>query len=250
METIFIVGDKFKNFIENDNVISISEFEKMAYHNRLIEMRQQFVLGQGVSSERINKVVKDTESLRNMGADITFSDLNKSGKMLVHKHNPANSMISIPRKISSSNYEANVYIDDRCDELHDHVTGQHISGMLIVESCRQMFLAVTEQFYLKPFEKEFYFVIRSVATEYKKFIFPLDIKIDYRVVEFESIKPGVLRFFVSMDVIQSGEVCATVAYKFSTYDALLIEEKEAKAAEQIIKQACLTNMREEISHEV
>ena len=112
-----------------------------------------------------------------------------------------------------------------------------------------MFLAVTEQFYLKPFEKEFYFVIRSVTTEYKKFVFPLEIKIDYKVIEFESVKPGLLRFNVSMDVIQGGEVCATVGYKFSTYDALLIEEKEAQAAQNTIEQACESNHQKDLSHE-
>ncbi|MDX1452335.1 MAG: AfsA-related hotdog domain-containing protein [Oleiphilaceae bacterium] len=247
MKTVYIVGDRFKNFLKNEHTVSISAFEKMLFRNKFKGGTQHFALGQGVSTERANNIVRQAPKLKALGINIAFKELNKSGQMLVHKHNYANSLLSAPRKLSANRYQADVYIDDRCDELCDHITGQHVSGMLIVEACRQMFLAVTEQFYLKPFEKDFYFVIRSLHTQYHKFVFPLDIVIDYTVRDFQSLKPGVLRFDVEMQVRQCDETCATVRYQFSTYEAQLIAEKEAHAAQQAIQYATAS---EALSYEI
>ena len=248
MKKIFIVGDKFKNFLNNDHTISISEFENMVFRNNLPQENNCYYLGQGASSERVNKIVNETAEHYHSNIKMAFKEIRKSGRPLVHKHNIANSMISVPKKINGSRYQADVFIDDRCSDLEDHITGQHVPGMVIAEACRQMFLAVTEQYYLKSYEKEFYFVIRSNSIEYRRFVFPIDIKIDYEVLKFESKKNGTHCFTVSMNVVQGDAICATVNYEFSTYDSEFIAAKEAAAAAELIQSACSRSL-EVVSHE-
>jgi len=235
MNTIFIVGDKFTGFSENDNVITISDFEKIMIKGNIESTCQFYRIGQGVSYERTSNIYKNTSHLNDCGIFVDDKSFDKSGRHLVHKHNSANSMIGFPSKLSKFLYAADVHIDDRCSELDDHITGQHISGMVLVEACRQMFLAVTELFYLNEFDNNFYFVIKRNSVEYKKFVFPIDVHINYEVLDYKVIKSGVLSFNVSMDVVQCDEVCATVCYEFVVYDELLILNKEAVKAKEIIK---------------
>lgn len=187
-----------------------------------------------MSSERANKLLKRVK-YNNCGVQaINFPEVEKSCRNLVHKENIANSMISTPVKVTESLYEADVLIDDQCDDIRDHVTGQHIPGMILVEASRQMFLAVTEQFYLKNHSADSYFVINKCNVEYRKFVFPLDIKITYAVNSFTSSKPGTYRFSVAMEVRQNDEICVLVNYEFSTYDAIFLSGKENQAAKDAI----------------
>ncbi|MCG8316385.1 MAG: hypothetical protein MI976_24505 [Pseudomonadales bacterium] len=238
MKKVYIIGDKFKKFLEHENTISISNFEKQLFRNRLPNDDVVYYLGQGVASDRANKIAKEAPSLRELGVHIGFEELTKSARHLVHKHNAANSMISVPRRVSELNYQADVHIDDRCADLDDHITGQHVSGMALVEICRQMFLAVTEQFYLKAYEKEFYFVIKSSSIEYKRFVFPLEIRADYKVLCHKTLKPGVFLFKVDVEVIQDEKVCAISHYEFISYIADQIEVKEDNAAIELLQSVC------------
>ncbi|AUM12863.1 AfsA-related hotdog domain-containing protein [Ketobacter alkanivorans] len=234
MKKVFVVGDKFSKFLNHENTISISNFEKQLFRNTIPKEGVAYHLGQGVAMERANRISHDAVELKGLGVNIAFEAIRKSSRHLVHKHNCANSMLSVPRRVSEHLYEADVHIDDRCSDLDDHITGQHVSGMVLVEACRQMFLAVTEQYYLKAYEREFYFVIKKSSMEYRRFVFPLDIKLNYRILSHKTHKPGVLAFDIECRVIQCGRVCAQACYEFIAYDADHIEQKEDTAARELI----------------
>ncbi|WP_111977030.1 AfsA-related hotdog domain-containing protein [Algibacillus agarilyticus] len=239
MGKIYVVGERFARFIENENVISINQLEKNVFNNLPPKVDSVYVLGQGVSAERVNALLKSVEQNEDYRSKMRFPDLDKSCKNLVHKENLANSMISKPIKLTNNHYEANVYIDDQCDEMRDHITGQHIPGMAIIESCRQMFLAVTELHYLKGYKQNGYFVINKNTAEYFKFIFPLDIKIDYTVDSVEENRPGSFKFTVSMRVKQNEQICAELCYEFSTYEADFLKGKESQSALEAINMASI-----------
>jgi hypothetical protein len=56
-------------------------------------------------------------------------------------------MLSLPRRVSESCFEADVLVDDAGEHMSDHVSGQHLPGMVLIEAARQMILAVTEEFF-------------------------------------------------------------------------------------------------------
>lgn len=234
LNKVYIVGDRFTRFVENDNVISISQLEKNVFNGTSGRDDVYYALGQGVSSQRANKLLKTVKLNELYKTKVNFSEVDKSCRHLVHKNKSANSMISTPIKRSETEYEANVIIDDQCDDISDHLTGQHIPGMAIIEASRQMFLAVTELFFLKQYQTESYFVINKSSVEYLNFIFPLDIKIKYRIENVNKSKTGSYRFTVSMVVIQNDKVCVEIGYKFATYESSFLNLKEAAAAKNAI----------------
>ena len=63
VERIFIVGDKFELFAKNANVLAVSELEAIL-DSDLIRPHLRFQLGQGVSEERIARLLEKTASLK------------------------------------------------------------------------------------------------------------------------------------------------------------------------------------------
>ncbi len=244
VERIFIVGDKFGLFAQNAGVMAISELETIL-DSDLIRPHLRFQLGQGVSEEQIARLLEKTASLKKPWlAD--FAKPLKAGRELAHKHQRENSMISVPRRLSHDSFEVDVLLDERCAEMSDHVTGQHIQGMVLTEAARQTFLAVSEAFYLKDEPHSSYFVINTMETEYLRFVFPLPMTILYEVLEHRvSERSQSQRFEVRMSVIQAQQTCCVIKTRFSTYPDALIAEKEAGLAQQAI----LSELNPEIAHE-
>src|SRR3546814_8567164 len=91
----------------------------------------------------------------------------------------------------------------------DHLTGQHIQGMVLTEACRQMFLAVTEKYFLQDYRaKKRYFVIDTMTMRYNAFAFPLPAQITYKVLSKNVQKSHKRSFHVDMEVMQcSKPVC-------------------------------------------
>lgn len=244
VERIFIVGDKFELFAQNAHVLAISELEAIL-DSDLIRPNLRFQLGQGVSEERIARLLEKTASLKKPWLTDFVKPL-KAGRELAHKHQQANSMISVPRRLSHDSFEVDVLLDEQCAEMSDHVTGQHIQGMVLTEAARQTFLAVSEKFYLQDEPHSSYFVINTMDTEYLRFVFPLPMTILYEVLEHRvSERSQSQRFEVRMSVIQAQQTCCVIKTKFSTYPDALIAEKEAGLAQQAI----LSELNPEVAHE-
>ncbi|ETS33145.1 A-factor biosynthesis repeat protein [Photorhabdus khanii NC19] len=77
-------------------------------------------------------------------------------------------MIGVAEKVNKNLFSLPLLIDERCELMADHQTGQHIQGMILIEACRQTFIAVTEEFYMSDKVGQSYYVI--MANEITKAI--------------------------------------------------------------------------------
>lgn len=236
VETLFIVGDKFEQFASNPNVTTVSELETTLAERARLGRPLRLYLGQGVCEEQLERIQEATQRLHRPWL-AAFAKPTRAGRRHVHKHQSHNSMIGLPRRLGRDTFSVDVLLDERCAEMSDHVTGQHIQGMVLTEATRQTFLAVTEEFYLGEQQHSSYFVIHNMDVEYLRFVFPLPMSIRYQVLEHSvSERSGTQRFSVSMDVIQGEQICCRVKTRFATYPDALIAEKEAALALQAIDQ--------------
>ena len=120
-------------------------------------------------------------------------------------------------------------IDERCELMADHQTGQHIQGMLLVEASRQAFIAVTEEFIYKQ-EAGRYYVINSMAMTFSSFLFPLPALVHFEFLE-KDINERRGRFRAQVRVTQHQTLCATMDVSVTVYPSALIAEKEKLLAE-------------------
>lgn len=144
---VFLIGKNFQEFTFNNEVLCVSEFLKK-YETNKVPFDIEYRLGQGISSKEI-KIIR--EILNRSNVIFNFND--REDKRFVHKTKSKNVMISKPLLIRSNFFSSFLMLDKDCAEMTDHVTGQHIQGMVVIEAARQMMLSVTENYLLNNTEK-------------------------------------------------------------------------------------------------
>ena len=153
---------------------------------------------------------------------------------LVHKHVAHNVLISTPQQVSEDTYQASLVMDERCPEISDHISGQHLQGMVLLEAVRQMCIAVTEQFLSQRKQSRSSFVLKHVESRYHAFAFPLRVSLECQLRCEKS-----RRYRSSPDeglfrIHQGGELVLDGCMKFSAYSPQLFEASEATKARQMV----------------
>lgn len=230
----YLVGDKFKGFLNNPCVISISSLEAQikAYDINKSTDRYIIYVGQGVESARLNTLRQHIFS-KNL-ADIYQLEMrgfpDKASNLLTHKYKLENIMISEPIRMQDTIFSSALRLDDNCAEMSDHVTGQHLQGMVLIEAARQMTLAVTEKYYISPQSQgKMSFVTDSLKTSFKSYLFPLDIELKYIINKIRGFEEN-QRFDTTTQFIQHGKVATEVDYTFSVFKPDYVIQKETQMA--------------------
>jgi hypothetical protein len=194
------------------------------------------VIGQGLQSERLAQLQDRILSPRLQArAPIRLEPLpERAAPELVHKHVPHNVLISTPEQVGEDTYQASLVLDDRCTEISDHITGQHLQGMVLLEAVRQMCIAVTEQFLAQRKQTRSSFVLKHMESRYHAFAFPLRV-----ALEFQLRCEKARRYRATPDeglfrIHQGGELVLDGVMKFSAYSPQLFEASEATKARQLV----------------
>lgn len=232
-----VVSDKFAKFASDKNALTVSQVEAMLQMPPQVIRGPVFLIpGQGLSKKHVSGLVDRITTEDHLSARFDISHLTewpeRAEPALSHKHKPHNTLIGAPRRADDGVYHMNLLIDENCELMDDHQTGQHVQGMILVEAARQAFLAVTGAFFLTDCEQERYFVINSMDMTYENFVFPVAAHIEYRDIESD-VNDRRARFTARIDFIQSGHVCAICRVKFTAYPDCFIAEKEAELASNV-----------------
>ncbi len=232
----FVVGDKFESFAQGKDVLTIHQLRALSHlPQHLLEGHNVLLLGQGAAAEDVAAIARGYKSNFDSGSRFDVSDLTRDRDLATskvsHKRFAHNTLISTPRRISSDTFELQLVIDERCELMGDHQTGQHVQGMLLVEAFRQSFLAVTDTFFPLG-EGERYFVINALHTDFQSFLFPLPAHISYRIEEAD-VNDRRARYKAALAAVQNGETCATASISFTVYPQEVIASKEASLAAKV-----------------
>ncbi|MCY1078881.1 AfsA-related hotdog domain-containing protein [Archangium lansingense] len=238
-KVLHVVGERFAGFShENpEEVVTLSQLERML-GNGTLQGDVTLLIGQGIPDEGLRRLREQTRHAPH-GKRVTLepgpSALERASSRLAHKHLEQNIMITLPETmVEGERYVSSLLLDDRCAELSDHMTGQHIQGMVLIEAARQMMLAVTERYFLKDRDRSHYFVINQIDATYHAFGFPLGMDVEYHILEHKEGKRGSLSSEVKVCFVQGGELLTEVKIRFTVYDAAFLSQREAEKARQAI----------------
>ena len=153
----FVVGDQFQEFANGKDVLTLKQLDALfGLPCHLMNSRNVLLLGQGVRQEQVLPLLQAHDSDSERSARFIISDLmrieDRAGSNISHKRISHNTLIGVPRQLSESEFNISLNIDERCELMGDHQTGQHIQGMLLVEAFRQSFLAVGSRMIRSPIE--------------------------------------------------------------------------------------------------
>jgi len=207
-----VVADMFKNFADSNENVLITRYGAQQDY---IIMTPQFTLP-------------------------------RAGCKYSHKHKQQNITVSLAQKLTDHSYKLALTFDGGNEFFQDHMTGQHIQGMAVIESMRQAFLAITEQFFLTDTNEGYYFVIHEMATRFERFVFPIEAQAHYHIQE-QRVKSGRYYARVKVTVEQGGNTCAISDIRFTAYNSVFIAEKESQIAQDTLD-TYLTQLEETEQH--
>lgn len=225
MNTIVIVGDKFESFSAHTSVMQVETFEALLRAGAVEKISTSFFeLGQGVGADRINALLDKAEQL-GVRDQLLFERLTMCGKREVHKHSSENAIISIPLKVKEDTFESLVFIDDSGELFSDHVTGQHLPGMVFVEAVRQLCLGVTETHFMEDAQRSA-FLLTSIHVRFLNWAFPLAIKAVYRILTQTHPSADAVHFAIDVTFVQGDKVVASGDATFELRNRRVVSRHE------------------------
>ncbi|MCU1612679.1 MAG: A-factor biosynthesis repeat protein [Frankiales bacterium] len=239
INVLCLIGDRFAGFAEARNqALTVSQFvaglRSGAYDQCTLPL--VLVCGQGVTDYERSRVGHELQR-RTLPVPVTLE--NGAEELCVHaevhKYREPNVLIAGLHRVDDTTFRASLRLHNDNELLLDHQTGQHVQGIVVMEAARQMFLAVSERYYVSLWPKrDFYYVIHSMNTNYRSFLFPLPTAIEYRVAEAKLNNPRRLGFKCDMDLLQAGTVAASTHVSFTALDPALIKSKEDSMARRAL----------------
>ena len=242
MIKIFIVGDKLNTFSKNNNIFTYEQFKALfTCETKLESSNNSYMvfICQGLSDARmlsIYKLLKTSKGSERF--QLANSDLmqKRASKKQTHKHKSQNVMISGVHQITDSQYLCHLMLDENCAEMSDHLTGQHIQGMVLVEATRQMVNAVSER-YLIP-EEELAnkgFVLNSLNATFKEYLFPLNISLHMNILDLRKGLNGDFKAKCRIEIMQSEQVKLAVDVDFSVMSKSVLSHIESSMAKKLVE---------------
>ena len=212
---VLVVGDKFMQFAAGKEAITVSQLCGLLSLPAGIAMdrgRLTAVPGQGLGDDDVTRVLA-------LAATSSHGD---RFDLSLWRDRPRRASA----RLADNLFELDLLIDEDCELMADHQSGQHVQGMVLMEAARQTFLAVTEAFFLPQDGGRFYFVINKFGAEYRRFAFPLDATILYRIKDMNVENPLRQSFAAEIDVVQCGVKSASFVAEFTAFEDARISAKE------------------------
>lgn len=237
-KTLLIVSDKFHDFANRNDVITISElYNLLSSKNITIPYKQKILLvpGQGFSEKQVKDILllsRETNNTSSFDFSLWRNIPKRASTKLTHKQKIENILVSEPIRETESSFIMDVLIDENCEMMRDHQTGLHIQGMLLVEAARQGYLATMEKFYTGETQEKNYFIFNQLNVGYNRFAFPLPSSIRLTNTKADFSNPKRQHTTTEIELIQCNDVSASVHMDVTIMPGNRVSTMESRFANQ------------------
>jgi len=202
-------------------------------------MHRYFHVGQGISRSRLEIMI---ELLKKQGIDPYTVLLghetifNKASKEIVHKHKIENVLISTPVRIEKNRFKSDLVIDEECAEMSDHITGQHLQGMLLIEAARQMMTATYETHILPEVQQQnMNFILNSIRSNFKNFVFPLPVSLELEIINHRKMSSHGYVCSIKVFFTQELQIVHEIEIDFSIFSPIIFSSVERRVITSLSK---------------
>lgn len=229
---LLVVGDKFAAYARGKDVITLSNLRGLLTLSIPLlshQGRTVLVPGQGLNVEAVKQLLEEASRSPNL-SHFDFSlwhDLpEKAPASLTHKHRPENVLVSVPTRMNANQFQMHLMVDEDCELMHDHLSGQHVQGMVLIEAARQGMLAIAEAYLIPDNGIDYAFVFEALSVQYSHYTFPLGAVIETNIVECATDNPKRLHFAAETFVRQCGQTVSEFTMSFSAMERSRISRSE------------------------
>lgn len=232
---LLVVGDKFAAYVQGKDAVTLSQLRgllslSVALPNQGVTL---LVPGQGLGDENVKLLLLEAAASPNLAFfDFTlWHNLpQRASRAMSHKHIHANTLISEPRQLSEDQFELHLMVDENCELMSDHQSGQHVQGMILIEAARQAMLVVTETYLLPKNDIDYAFVLNTLSVSYSHYTFPVGAILRCNITEKSLDNPRRLSFVADTLVEQCGQVVSKFTITFGAMEKSRIGKGESMLA--------------------
>lgn len=231
-DKFIVVGNKFSDYALNEGVLTINDLlNDLKSKEKARALAGEYILGQGVNYELAEEALflYDLHCRDNKNLDISELSNAMLKNKRTHKEKSCNTIIGLAQKINEMTYSLPLLVDDGCELLQDHQTGQHIQGIMIVEAFRQAMVAITEEFFAIDSGIKSTIVVSYINTIYKGFLFPLPATILFKIVEMTGSGKKI-NLLVNLEVLQNDVLCAQCECHYVVCSSNIMNRSEERMA--------------------
>jgi hypothetical protein len=236
---ICVVGDRFHDFAESVGAWSLSGLVAAIAEGEFDDgpWPLQILAGQGIDDYSGAFLLAALTRRGVDAADVTLLRPEESlaDRHELHKGQAQNVLVANLAEEGAGVFTADLRLHNDNELVLDAQTRPHVQGMVAVEAARQMFVAVTERFYLgRTPGRRYYLVINAMNTAFKNFLFPVGATLRLTVLAADLEKPEQLVFSHEVTIEQGGRPAAVTRIDFAAIDLGAIDDKEQRRAKQTL----------------
>jgi hypothetical protein len=180
---ITVVGDAYSEFAIHTGVLSASSLvRELREEDQVWRGDECVIVGQGISDSAMGELRR---ALDERGITDVIWPAPRASLSLTHKSSSAYVLITDPKRMGERTYEFDCVLGSEVDRLSDHVTGQHVSAMLLMEAARQAIIATVELEYTPPQGESYSFLVEQYGASFTNYAFPVPTTIRSQLFEVE-----------------------------------------------------------------
>ncbi|MGQ0838317.1 AfsA-related hotdog domain-containing protein [Actinokineospora sp.] len=232
--TIHLVGDRFETFAAQDRVETVNRFVgnvRLGVYDELTG-RVRLLAGQGVDAsdwDTIRTELGRTGLLDRFVLPTRLPEVVPAAD--VHKRREENVLLADVECRGPSSLAALLRLSDLNEMVVDHVTGQHLSGMILIEAGRQTVLvAVKELVLAEGTGTDHSLVLGSLTAAFDHYVFPIGAELRVELTELATSRPVRREFSAEVTISQAGRVAVRLDFDFQVVRTRVVTRIEATHA--------------------
>lgn len=236
---IHLVGERFETFARNEGVETVNRFIGNVRSGLCDDLAGPVALvaGQGldasdweaVRSELTRRGLLDRFQLPVQAPEVVPASH-------VHKRNGENVMLADARRVGPMRLAARLCLSDMNELVTDHVTGQHLSGMVLIEAGRQMIQLATREFVFDGGDDSAHsMILCSLTAAFESYVFPLEVDVEVELTKLPTSKPARMEFSAEVSISQSGARAVRVSATYQVVRARGLARQEGAMATRAIR---------------
>jgi len=225
-----VVGDSFAAFAERTNVMTVSQLMLWLEAGDMWSGHERVIIGQGID-EAVRATLQSQLALCGVACSAHVDAL--APLALTHKRSRAAVLIGEPCRTGPRSYQYDFVMNDLQDRLSDHVTGQHIGAMVLMEAARQATIASIECEWIAAQARPQGFILESFNSRFHTYAFPLPTTLQVRMDERERTDTQVA-ISLAIDFQQGGKCVSQMQLEVRLLQADVLDRIEMRRAAQAL----------------
>lgn len=231
---VLLVGDQYAAFTRHRQVITLSDFRQRGEAD-LADAR--VLIGQGLGHDEVEALgATDAEAAPTPRVEPRDA---LASLAHTHKRDPANVLVTNPRRQGPGRYTTQLALNDGADRLLDHITGAHVSGIVLVEAGRQAVIACGEiDHALASRAERWGFVWTGLQVSFTRFAFPLPTELRIELQELAASTPQKPSYSAKVSVWQAGKSICEMQMDYGLLPETTLAAIEARAGSSAVEALC------------